>query len=720
MSTAVVVAPLAALAVGIAAAVRVRQSSAAPAAVAMPSAMPVPADDGIDSLLAVIHEAALLHNTHIILINKRFSSLIGEESAALAGRSLVDLVAPDYGPLVADNIERRLAGRPAPERFEVELADSYGQVTRIELTGTLTVYRGERVILYTAMEMMRQQQSGAQSSPGRAQSALEALGDGLLTTDNKGRVDFMNKACERLLGIAPGSVRGQQFADTVTLLDEGNRQVIVDPIAEFLAMGQKLRAGRRSVLLLRADGTERNVELSVTPLPGQRNEMVGVVVVMHDISELRGVTRQMTYQASHDALTGLVNRQEFERRLQAALSSTKDARQPKVLCFLDLDRFKAVNDTSGHMAGDGMLREVGALLKTVLRETDTVGRLGGDEFGFLLLDCPLEQAVSLCENVSAAVRDYRFIWRDKIFSIGISIGLVDLTGSASTVEDAIAVADSACYVAKSMGQGQVHVYSPEDAPLVRQRAEIQWLQHVQNALTNGRFLLYTQEIQPSGTSDQTGPALEVFVRLIAEDGSIKMPADFLEAAERYRLMSMVDRWVVQTAIAELGRGSIVLGAGQSMTINLSGQTLGDVQFLEFVVECLDRTGVLPAQVCFEVTEAAVVANIEHARRFISVLRGLGCTFALDDFGCGLGSFANLKTLTIDYIKIDGMYMRNLAKDTVNQAMVSAIIQLAHSLHFKVIAEQVEDEASLAAARGMGVDFVQGYAVSRPEALKAVA
>jgi diguanylate cyclase (GGDEF)-like protein len=473
-------------------------------------------------------------------------------------------------------------------------------------------------------------------------------------------------------------------------------------------------------VLTRADGAERSIELTASPLAGEHGETAGAVVLLHDVTELRGIARQMSYQASHDALTGLVNRREFERRLQDSLELARASGQTHVLCYLDLDRFKAVNDTSGHTAGDNMLREVATLVKDAVRDSDTVARIGGDEFAMLLVGCPLDKAIQIAEDVSSAIRDYRFVWKDKIFTIGVSIGLVEVGRESASIEDLMSAADSACYVAKSRGQGHVHVYSSRDEARARQRGEIHWLQRLQQALREGRFVLYTQSILASPDGAARGPAFEVLVRLSADDGTLIAPGEFLKAAERYRLMSLVDRWVVQTALAALGRGAIRLPPGRSLSLNISGQTLGDAQFLEFVVDCLDRTGVAPAQVCFEVTEASVVGNLDHARRFIGVLHGMGCSFALDDFGSGLGSFANLKTLAMDYLKIDGAYMRDLARDTVNQAMVSAMVKLARTLDFQVIAEQVEDAASLEAARRMGVDFVQGFAISRPEPLQAVA
>ncbi len=676
-----------------------------------------PPETPFSELTEAVHEAVLIHGERVLLANSRFAALLGKAPEDVVGRHLAELVAPDYAELVGDNIRRRLAGEPAAERYEVEVADEHGQVTRLELGGTLVRYRGAPALLFTAVEMLARP-GRSDIGRGRAQATIDSLGDGLVTTDSYGRIDFMNPAAEQLLGRVLGEVVGQPFADVVTVVDEADRRALTDPVRQCLASGVRVSLGRRAVVLTRADGAERSIELTASPLAGERGETAGAVVLLHDVTELRGIARQMSYQASHDALTGLVNRREFERRLQDSLELARTAAQTHVLCYLDLDRFKAVNDTSGHMAGDNMLREVAALVKDAVRDSDTVARIGGDEFAMLLVGCPLEKAIQIAEDVSSAIRDYRFVWKDKIFTIGVSIGLVEVGRESSSIEDVMSAADSACYVAKS--QGQVHVYSSRDEAMARQRGEIHWLQRLQHALRDGRFLLYTQSIVASPSGNGRGPEMEVLVRLAGEDGTIIVPGEFLKAAERYRLMSLVDRWVVQTALAALGRGAIKLAPGRSLSLNISGQTLGDAQFLEFVVECLDRTGVQPAQVCFEVTEASVVANLEHARRFIGVLHGMGCTFALDDFGSGLGSFANLKTLAMDYLKIDGVYMRNLARDTVNQAMVSAMIKLARTLDFKVIAEQVEDAASLEAAQRMGIDFIQGYAISRPEPLQAAA
>ena len=672
-----------------------------------------------------IHEAVLVHRDVILYANRQFASFVGVDRIELVGRRLGDLVPPEYAELVNENIRRRLAGEEAAARYEIEMIGLQGQVSRLEITSGLVDYEGAAALLITGVEIIPTQtvralrlETSAEPSPHLL--ALNSLAEAIITTDAEGRITYMNRAAELLSGGVAEQVAGKPLEDIIGLVDETDRRLLADPVKQALTSGAPVNLSRRALLVSRANGSERSIELSASPIRNEAAELVGAVVLLHDVTELRGLARQMSYQATHDALTGLVNRREFERRLEESIESGHRGDGQHVLCYLDLDRFKVVNDTSGHLAGDSMLREVAKVLRDAVRDSDTVGRLGGDEFGMLLMGCPLEKARQIADDVCRAVGDYRFVWKDKIFNIGVSIGLVEISRESGALEELLAAADSACYVAKKQGSGRVVVYSARDEALARHTGEIQWLQRLQSALKDNRFQLYHQPIVPAYGVDGGGPAMEVLVRLQDEAGHEVPPSEFVKAAERYRLMGLVDRWVVQTTLAALGRGAIPVPSNRSVAINISGQTLSDVQFLEFVVECLDSTGVNPQQVCFEITESAVVANLDHARRFVGVLHGMGCQFALDDFGSGVGSFSNLKNLPMDYLKIDGSFMRNLEKDSVNQAMVTAMIKLARTLNFKVIAEQVEDIATLDTARRMGVDYVQGYAVGRPQLLSLAA
>jgi len=671
-------------------------------------------------LVETVHDAVLVHRERILFANSRFLAMLNLSSAEVVGKPLTDFVAPEYVELVENNLRRRLQGEPAAARYEVELVGAQAQVTRVELSSTVIDSSGEAALLLTALEMLPESGAVVVPSRPRAMVTLDAMGESVITVDAEGRIDYINQSAEALLSQRFDQVMGKSFADVASLVDETDRRSLGDPVRKALATGGRVTMGRRAVLVPANAGPERSVEISVTPLRFDGKDIVGLVLVLHDTSELRGLTRQMTYQASHDALTGLVNRREFERRLQEAMDSAQTGNVGHALCYLDLDRFKVVNDTCGHTAGDNMLREVASLIKEAVRDSDTVGRIGGDEFALLLVGCPLEKARQIADDVVRSVNDYRFVWKDKIFNIGVSIGLVEIGRGGGAIEDIMNSADTACYVAKKQGGLHVHVYSAREEASARHSGEIHWLQKLQGALRDNKFELYYQPIVHARADGVRGPALEVFVRLLGENGQPGAPpAEFIRAAERYRLMPHIDRWVVQAVLSALGRGGMKLPQGRSVAINIAGQTLGDSDFLEFVVDCFDHTGANPGDICFEVTETSVVANLDHAHRFIAVLHGMGCEFALDDFGTGLSSFATLRTLPMDYLKIDGSFINNLAGDSVNQAMVAAMIDLSRSLNFRVVAEQVEDQLSLDTVTSMGIDFVQGFIIGRPQPLSMV-
>src|SRR6267143_5393335 len=557
-----------------------------------------------------IHEAVLVHGEVILYANRQFASFVGVDRVDLVGRRLADLVPPEYSELVSENIRRRLAGESAAERYEIDMVGLQGQLSRLEISSAPVDFDHGKALLITGVEIIPTQTTPALRLGGDGASepqllALQSLAEAIIATDKDGRITFLNPAAEHLTGSAATAALGKLLEDIVSLVDETDRRLLSDPVHQALTSGAPVNLSRRALLLSRTNGNERSIELSASPIRNDAKELIGAVVLLHDVTELRGLARQMSYQATHDALTGLVNRREFERRLEEAIESGHRGDGQHVLCYLDLDRFKIVNDSSGHLAGDSMLREVAKLLRDAVRDSDTVGRLGGDEFGTLLIGCPLDKARQIADDLTRSVGEYRFVWKDKIFNIGVSVGLVEISRESGTLEELLAAADTACYVAKKQGSGRVVVYSARDEALARHTGEIQWLQRLQAALKENRFQLYYQPIVPAYGQDGSGPAMEVTVRLQDEQGHEVPPSEFVRAAERYRLMSLVDRWVVQTTLAALGRGAMPVPATRSVAINISGQTLGDVQFLEFVVECLDRTGVAPAQVCFEINENAV-------------------------------------------------------------------------------------------------------------------
>jgi diguanylate cyclase (GGDEF)-like protein/PAS domain S-box-containing protein len=665
------------------------------------------------SLAERIGDAVLVHDEEIHYSNAAAEALLGG-GEPLAGRRLAELVDPGQLESLAAWLSARQAGRQSVVRLR--LADGQGVSIDCELAGFPMPAGGS--LLGTVVRATRDEMLKAVRRQGTrlAEATLESISEGVVIADPRGQIEYLNSAAETLLGCSREHAQGRRLGELATLVDESDRRPLPDPVTRCLEERRRVDLGRRGLLVSRQSGKEFSVELRASPIQGAGQESTGCVVVLHDVSEIRGITRQMSYQASHDPLTGLVNRREFERRLEDALRAARAGNGSHVLCYLDLDRFKAVNDTSGHTAGDSMLRELARILKEKIRDSDVVARVGGDEFGMLLIGCPLDKARQIADDVCAAIRDFNFVWRDKIFSVGVSIGLVQIGSESGSIEDALSAADSACYVAKQQGRGRIHVYSARDEAVARQRGEILWLQRLQAALKENRFELRIQPIVAVAGRPDSGPAFEVLLRLRDANGVESLPAEFMQAAERYHLMPNLDRWVLQATFAAVGAGTLRLPEGRSVAVNVSGQTLADPQFLEFVVDCLDRTGVQPGQVCFELSEAAVAANHEQASRFIAVLHGLGCRFTLDNFGSGLGSFANLKQLSMDYLKIDGSFIRSLEGDAVSTAMVSAMIELARTLGIKVIAEHVETELAFERVRALKVDFAQGYAVGRPAPL----
>jgi len=674
-----------------------------------------------EALAETLPEVALIHTERILFANPAAGDLFGVDAATLEGKPISDLLRPAYRAMIRKHIADHLESAEPLQPLEVQLISGDDRGHWVELFSKRLKFGGESAFLTVARDITHRKSLEASLGRSKLQAriTLESIGEGVITTDLNGTIDYMNEAAEQLIGGARSAGLGKRLPDLLSLVDEVDRSSLGDPVAKCLAERKRINLGRRALLLSKQADREFSTELTASPIRGPDGQIAGCVVIFHDVSELRGLAREMSYQASHDALTGLVNRVEFERRLEAALASARGEGVGHVVSYLDLDRFKLVNDSSGHIAGDNLLREIAALLKQRVRDSDTVARVGGDEFAMLLAGCPLDKARQIADDVCQAVAEHKFAWQDRVFDIGVSIGLVEVGKDSASAEGVLSAADSACYVAKQQGRGRIHVYSARDEVLARERGEIQWLQRLQHALKENEFELYVQPIVALAGRAQAGPAAEILLRMRDESGASILPVHFLGSAERYQLMSHIDRWVVQAALTAIAGGAPHLPAGRSCGINLSAQTLGDDDFLEFVVDVLDHTGVAPDKICFEVRESAVASQLDQAQRFINVLHGIGCRFALDNFGSGIGSFANLKNLSLDYLKIDGTYTHDVENEGLNREMVAAMVKLARTLDFRVVAEQVEDQASFEALRALGVDFVQGYVVEKPRPLQSV-
>lgn len=674
--------------------------------------------DLLHDFARALPDVALVHKEEILLANESAGELFGLPGEALIGKPATDLLRPAYRAKLRRHIEQGLSGEAPPDPIEVQLISAEEGERWVELHSLLTEFDGESALITIARDVAHRK--SLEVSLGRsklqARITLESIGEGIITTDREGVIDYMNEAAEDLLSLQRTGAIGKRPGELIALVDESDRESLGDPVEQCLTERRRISPGRRALLLLKQGDREFSVELTASPIRTPGGEIDGCVISFHDVTEMRGIAREMSYQATHDALTGLINRGEFERRLATSLESARSDGSNFVVAYLDLDRFKLVNDTSGHLAGDNLLREIAGLLKHQVRDSDTVARMGGDEFAMLLAGCPLDKARQIADEVCNEVSGHRFTWQDQSFEIGVSIGLVEAGPDSMSAEAVLSAADSACYIAKQEGRGRHHVYSARDELVAREKGEIQWLQRLQTALTDNGFELHVQPIVSADGQATQGPAAEVLLRLTDESGRLFAPDEFLGPAVRYQLMGNIDRWVLSHAATRIASGVPRLPNERSCSVNISGQALLDDSFLEFVIEVLDHTGVEPGRICFEISEAAIMANIDQARRFISVLHGMGCQVAMDDFGSGVGSFVKLKTLSVDYVKIDSTYTRGLVEDQVNQEMVSALVRLAKQLDFGVIAEQVEDGNTLDLLRSLGVDFVQGYAIERPQPL----
>lgn len=427
----------------------------------------------------------------------------------------------------------------------------------------------------------------------------------------------------------------------------------------------------------------------------------------------RAAEAAILHLALHDTLTGLDNRASFQRQLESLLQSVRQNNGLHSLLFLDLDQFKVVNDTCGHLAGDEMLKQLAGVLFRCIRANDHLARLGGDEFCILLENCPLERALGIAETLRGAVRDFRFFWDNKVFSVGVSIGVVSIDQNSGSMDDVLSAADIACYAAKDRGRGVIQVYEHGNVELSRRRGEMDWVRHIDEALDGGCFQLWRQPIHSLGQhGEQRIHHYELLLRMIDHDNNVVLPGAFLPAAERYDRMRAVDRWVVGTALKCMAQ--CTESSTQMHTINLSGASLSDESLSDFVCEQIAANRVRPDSICFEITETVAISNYQSAVRFMQEMRGIGCAFALDDFGSGLSSFAYLKSLPVDFLKIDGAFIRNIANDPMDRAIVEAIHRVAHVAGLRTIAEFVENDATIQVLREIGVDFAQGYGIGMPE------
>ena len=654
------------------------------------------------------------HDGVLASCNPGAERLFGLPAEQLVGQSLQRLVA-----------EQDWLGLPCPEAGgELKQEVLFSRRGHEQFVAELTVSRGafdDHLLTCMIRDITERRRIEQQLHQEKmlAQVTLASIGDGVITTGPDSRISYLNPVAEKLTGWSADQALGRPLEEVYRLYDELSGKALGNPVTALLRRYRKVIAGQdgSGLLLRRRDGSDVAIQDAVAPIRDAEGRIMGAVLSFHDVTDTRRLARELSHQAAHDTLTGLANRAEFERRLAAVLGLPFTERGDQVLCYMDLDQFKVVNDTCGHAAGDELLRQLSKLFQSRIRSSDVLARLGGDEFGLLLSGCPLDEAVPIIDGLRALVEAFRFSWEGKSFAVGVSIGLVAIEPGES-LGSLLSAADSACYAAKDAGRNRIHIFQADDQKLLERRGEMQWVTRLRQALDGDLLRLCVQPIQNAEDGRLAG--YEVLVRLRAEDGREIPPGAFMPAAERYALAPAIDRWVVSNFLAWVGdycrRHPDV---ANNYSINLSAASLGEESFLEFILDTLQRHGVPPQCICFEITETSAIANLSRAVIFMQRLKAIGCYFALDDFGSGLSSFAYLKNLPVDFLKIDGAFVKDIDTDPIARAMVASINTIGHEMGLKTVAEFVESQAILDCLRTIGVDFTQGYFQGRPQPLETL-
>ena len=654
----------------------------------------------------------------ILAVNPAFAQMLGYDSAAEI--CAVPVAALYWYPNDRDSYERRMDSDGEVRNEEIVLRRKDGSMVVVvdnsrvvrDKQGRVTGYEGT----ISDITERKKAETAVFQAKERAQVTLQSIGDAVITTDSQGRIDYMNPIAESLTGWENREAQSRLISEVLTVVDESTREASECPVMRCLREGRVLGLTEHTVLVNRRS-KEIAIQDSAAPIRDRAGNMIGAVMVFHDVSKERRLHRALYYQASHDALTGLINRREFENRLTAAVESVRqDSDSRHALLYLDLDQFKLVNDTCGHPAGDQLLKQITGVLQSRVRSGDTLARLGGDEFGILLQNCTLDHAMRIAETLRQAIRDYRFIWQDGVLGVGVSIGIVEITKETPTVANVMSAADVACYSAKDSGRNRLHLYTPDNVP--ERHKEMHWVSKLTRACDESRFDLHFQPIVPIGSTVHDREHFELMLRMHDDSGQLISPAEFIPAAERYNIMPSVDRWVFRTALERVVHRN---GSGikpYTIAVNLSGNSLNDESFLEYLIGQLSGASLAEGAICFEITETAAIANLGNVVYFMRELKARGCHFALDDFGSGLSSFMYLKTLPVDYLKIDGQFIENVARDPVDRSMVEAISQVGRAMSIHTIAERVESQEVLTELARLGIGFAQGFHIAEPRSIGA--
>ena len=632
----------------------------------------------------------------------------------------VNFYAPEARPVIQAAVERAMA---TGEGWDLELPviQATGQRIWVRTVGAAEFEGDKPVRLVGAFQdvtALRTVTSELAQQHELIRVTLQSIADAVITTDAGGTVTWLNPVAERMTGWLNAEAAGHPVAQVFQTVNEETRAATENPVANCLQRGQVAGLASHNTVLISRHGDEFGIEDSAAPIRNERGELLGVVLVFHDVTEQRRLSGEMSYRATHDALTGLVNRAEFETRLRRVLNEAHEDRSDHALLFIDLDQFKLINDACGHSVGDQLLQQVSKLLAETVRARDTLARLGGDEFAVILAHCSADQAQRVAQQICERMDDFRFMHDERRFRIGASIGLVPVDHRWATTAAIIQAADTSCYAAKEAGRNRVHAWFDTDKAMRARNSEMQWAARLEQALDENRFALYAQRIHALG-QQTPGVHAEVLLRLIDSDGSVVQPGAFLPAAERFHFASRIDRWVLRHAIDAL-LSLPNLSTVDTLCVNLSGQSIGDRAFHRQALDVLSEAGSeICRRLCLEITETAAVTNMADASVFIDQVRALGVRIALDDFGAGASSFSYLKNLNVDLLKIDGQFIRDLIDDPLDDAAVRCFVDVARVVGVKTVAEFVDRVEVLDRVREIGVDFAQGFLLHRPEPIEAV-
>lgn len=536
-------------------------------------------------------------------------------------------------------------------------------------------------------------------------TAVNASNASIIITDRHGHIEYVNPGFIENYGYQKKEVVGQHIK---FLMNDENTEEENKHILNVIKTGKPWKGTLQHKC---KDGTSRWNRINVSSVLDHGGKVSHFISIHEDVTREYEITEKLNYQAKYDHLTGLLNRFEFEQRLIQLLDAPTTNRIEHALCYMDLDQFKVVNDTCGHAAGDELLQQLTLVLQDAIRKTDVLARLGGDEFAILMQHCSLNQAERVIKVLQEAVHKFQFVWEGQIFRVGISIGLLSITDNRSSISELMKRADMACYMAKDMGRNRVHIYNKKDEALIKHEGEMQEVTRIYNALENNSFLLYAQAIESMNKNKPN--SYELLLRMQHENGHVINPINFLPAAERFNLISKLDRWVIEYALTEMQHYPEFIEQIEYVSINLSGQTFADEGFLDFVLMTIRDNKINANKICFEITETAAISNIGMAKNFILNLKKIGCLFSLDDFGSGLSSFAYLKSLQVDYLKIDGLFVKDIVEDAIDHAMVKSINQIAQVMGIQTIAEFVENDVIKGMLQEIGVDYVQGHGIGQP-------